>query len=117
MRADGLRQRSLPAPLFGKKVHKSHRVDFSAMLKVTQAPRAFPSLAIGYAIQLVPTIEAVRRANLRLLVDQFSGVAKLAAVLGKADSQVSQWLHATVDSKTKLPRNISSKSCLMRSGR
>lgn len=49
----------------------------------------------------------IRRENLSDLADEFHGVAKLADRLHKSPAQVSQWINASKDSKTKKPRGIS----------
>jgi len=56
-------------------------------------------------------IEDVRRDNLRRLRDELGGVQELADRLGKSQSQISQWLNASVHSATGKPRTISSGSC------
>lgn len=54
----------------------------------------------------MPTNPEIHRENLQLLVDEFKGVGKLAETLGKSDSQVSQWLNASLNSGTGKPRGM-----------
>ena len=58
----------------------------------------------------VKTVEEVRRENLARLVTEAGGVARLAEILGRSSSQISQWLNASPDSKTGKPRTISGRS-------
>lgn len=50
------------------------------------------------------TNDEVRRYRLDLLVTEFGGVGKLATILDKSTSQVSQWRNASPNSKTGKPR-------------
>lgn len=56
-------------------------------------------------------IEDVRRENLQRLRDELGSVQVLADRIGKSQSQVSQWLNASVHSASGKPRTISSGSC------
>lgn len=57
------------------------------------------------------TIEDIRRRNLADLALAYGGSAKLSKVIGKSQSQVSQWLNASLNSATGRPRAVSSDSC------
>jgi SOS-response transcriptional repressor LexA len=57
------------------------------------------------------TIDEIRRENLALLIAQAGGAGKLAAKIGKSPSQISQWLNASLDSKTGKPRGMRPESC------
>lgn len=59
------------------------------------------------------TIEEIRRGKLDQLRVQCRTVSALAEKLGKNQSQVSQWLNASKDSKTGKPRTINSESARM----
>ncbi|HSY28671.1 MAG TPA: hypothetical protein VK832_14275, partial [Burkholderiaceae bacterium] len=48
----------------------------------------------------------IHRDNLQRLANEFGGVRKLAEKLGKSDSQVSQWLNASLNSGTGKPRGM-----------
>lgn len=48
----------------------------------------------------------IRRNNLKILVDEVGGVGRLAELLGKSDSQVSQWMNASAHSKTGKGRGM-----------
>ena len=54
----------------------------------------------------MPTNPEIHRENLQRLADEFGGVRKLAEKLGKSDSQVSQWLNASLNSGTGKPRGM-----------
>jgi hypothetical protein len=56
------------------------------------------------------TNDEIRRENLRILVSETGGVAKLADRLGISGSQVSQWKNASPDSKTGKPRAMQDES-------
>ncbi len=77
-----------------------------------QAFREFRELAVCYTVSRMnmKTVEEVRRENLARLVAEAGGVARLAERLGRSPSQISQWLNASLDSKTKKPRTISGRS-------
>jgi SOS-response transcriptional repressor LexA len=57
------------------------------------------------------TIDQIRRQNLASLTDQAGGVGALAKIVGKSDSQISQWLNASANSGTGKPRGMRSSSC------
>ena len=76
-----------------------------------QALREFAELAIRYPIGNVDAIEDIRRRALAVLVSRHGSVRKLAAALERSESQLSQWLNASPDSKTGKARNISTSSC------
>jgi hypothetical protein len=57
------------------------------------------------------TIDEIRRANLTALIQRFDGVGKLSEVIGKSETQVSQWRNASIDSRTKKPRGMSDEVC------
>lgn len=48
----------------------------------------------------------IHRENLHILAQESGGVRKLAERLGKSDSQVSQWLNASLNSGTGKPRGM-----------
>lgn len=56
------------------------------------------------------TIDEIRRMNLAALRDQFEGVKQLADVVGVSESQMSQWLNGSADSKTGRARGMRSDS-------
>lgn len=56
------------------------------------------------------TSNEIRRENLALLVTAAGGVTAFAALIGKSQSQVSQWLNASPDFKTGKPRQVSDPS-------
>lgn len=56
-------------------------------------------------------LDAIRRENLRTVIDELGSAAKLARALGVSAAVVSQWVNASPDSKTKKPRGISHQSC------
>lgn len=62
-------------------------------------------------MKLMKTTDEVRRENLALLVDAAGGPTSFAARIDRSQSQVSQWLNASPDSKSGKPRTISSSSC------
>lgn len=57
------------------------------------------------------TIEEIRIERFRMLKDEYKTVAALASVLGKSDSQVSQWLNSSPNSESGRPRSVSSDIC------
>ncbi|MEQ4618325.1 MAG: hypothetical protein ABN482_09785 [Corticimicrobacter sp.] len=57
------------------------------------------------------TIDSIRRTNLTALVLESGGISRLAEKIGKDPSQVSQWVNAAPDSRTKKPRGIRSTTC------
>lgn len=54
--------------------------------------------------------EETRRRRFAHLVERHGGVAKLAILIGRSSSQVSQWLNASIDHKSHKPRSISAAS-------
>ena len=56
------------------------------------------------------TNDEIRRDNLKILVSETGGVARLADRLGISSSQVSQWKNASPDSKTGKPRAMQDDS-------
>lgn len=60
---------------------------------------------------MTPTIDLIRRQNLKTLSSESGGIGKLAERLGKDPSQVSQWINASLDSRTGRPRGIRSRTC------
>jgi hypothetical protein len=92
-------------------VEQSHVVHFSAVLKQTQAVREFTPLARRYEMAPMPTIDEIRRENLAQLVREFGTLHALSLHVNKSDSQISQWLNASADSKSGKPRRISTDSC------
>lgn len=57
------------------------------------------------------TIDEIRRENLARLVEEAHGPTAFAVQIERSQSQVSQWLNASPDSKSGKPRTISSASC------
>lgn len=53
------------------------------------------------------TNDEIRRARLALLIAEAGSAAKFAERAGKAPPQISQWINASPDSKTKRPRTMS----------
>jgi DNA-binding transcriptional regulator YdaS (Cro superfamily) len=53
------------------------------------------------------TIEEVYRARLHVLIKEAGNQAKLAKLIGKSGSQISQWINGSPDSKTGKPRAMS----------
>ncbi len=53
------------------------------------------------------TNDEIRRARLAMLIAKAGGAAKLAELIKKAPAQISQWINASPDSKTKRPRSMS----------
>lgn len=86
--------------------------DISAALTLTQACRESYSLAPCYTLARMGTIEAIRRQNLITLKrERCEGkVSKVADVLDRSPSQISQWINASIDPKSGKPRSISSPS-------
>lgn len=111
MSTDSLAQRRLPAPVIGKVLVESHVANFSAALKLTQAPRRLPQLAERYAIPPVLTVDDIRRENLIALISEARTAAALGARSGLNPSLISQWKTGAPDSKTGKPRQLSSESC------
>lgn len=58
----------------------------------------------------VPTIDQIYRDNLALLIKEAETQDAFAAKIGKSPSQVSQWLNAAKDFKSKKPRAMSARS-------
>jgi phage repressor protein C with HTH and peptisase S24 domain len=56
----------------------------------------------------VQTIDVIRHLNLRVLVQEAGGVARLAEKVGKAESQISQLLNRSPHSTTGRPRSVGS---------
>lgn len=52
-------------------------------------------------------IEQIYRARLQLLVDEAGSQRALSERIGKSPAQISQWINASIDSKTKQPRVMS----------
>lgn len=57
------------------------------------------------------TIDSIRRQNLKTLSLESGGIGRLAERLSKDQSQVSQWINASPDSRTGKPRGIRSSTC------
>lgn len=57
------------------------------------------------------TIDEIRRHNLAALVREYGSVVALAAAIERSESQVSQWLNASINSGTGKPRGMRSDSC------
>lgn len=53
------------------------------------------------------TNDEIRRERLAMLIAQAGSAAKVADRIGKAPPQLSQWINASPDSKTKRPRTMS----------
>lgn len=53
-------------------------------------------------------IDEIRRENLSALKEEKGGLKQLAELLGKEDSQVSQWIQGSVNSGTGKPRGMRS---------
>ena len=60
---------------------------------------------------IMKTIEETRLTRLTMLKDECGSVAALAERTGHSQSQLSQWLNESKDSKTGKPRTIASTSC------
>lgn len=56
-------------------------------------------------------IDQIRRVNLQTLAEEHGGIGKLADLLEKDQSQVSQWINASINSGTGKPRGIRSSTC------
>lgn len=56
-------------------------------------------------------IDEIRRANLQILVTEVGGVSKLAKLIEKNQSQVSQWIRGLQNSGTGRPRGMRAESC------
>lgn len=56
------------------------------------------------------TIEAIYRENLARLIAEQGSQAKLSKLTGKSPAQISQWLNASIDSKSGKPRVMSRES-------
>ncbi len=56
------------------------------------------------------TISEIRRKNLNTIINESGGRKAFSDKLGRDYSQISQWVNASIDSTTKKPREISSKS-------
>lgn len=56
-------------------------------------------------------IEEIRRSNMQILAAEFGGVGKLAELLERDQSQVSQWMHGAKNSGTGKPRGMRPDSC------
>lgn len=57
----------------------------------------------------VKTIEQIRRENFAALVSEAGGVTRFAEKMDKSQSQFSQIIHGSPDSKTGKPKEIGSK--------
>lgn len=53
------------------------------------------------------TIEAIYRDNLAILIAEYGNQAKLSMAIDKSPAQISQWLNASIDTKTGKPRSMS----------
>lgn len=60
---------------------------------------------------MASTLPDIRRANLAAVVKRAGGTASFARTLGVSDSQVTQWMHGSKDSKTGKPRGMSHDTC------
>lgn len=60
---------------------------------------------------MMKTIDQIHRERLIMLRDECGGVGKLAARIEKQDSQVSQWINASINSGTGKSRGVSSDIC------
>jgi hypothetical protein len=62
-------------------------------------------------MEFMKTIEEIRRENLAELIKWAGGVGKLGVVIGKSQSQVSQILKGSPDTKSKTgkPKEMGSK--------
>lgn len=56
------------------------------------------------------TINEIRRARIKQLIDEIGSVKALAEKLERSPGQVSQWSNASIDSKSQKPRAISSQT-------
>lgn len=56
------------------------------------------------------TIEQIRRTNLATLRDEAGGVRKLSELVDVSESQLSQWINGSKDSKTGRPRGMRPES-------
>jgi hypothetical protein len=56
------------------------------------------------------TVAEIRRENLRACANKLGGVNYLAQAVEKSYAQISQWINASKDSKTKKPRGLSDDS-------
>lgn len=52
-------------------------------------------------------VEATRRQKLSILIKEAGSQANLSEIIGKAPAQISQWLNASINSKTGKPRVMS----------
>jgi hypothetical protein len=57
------------------------------------------------------TVDEIRRANLRALVNEAGGQAKLARVVGISEAQMTQWINGSPDSRTGKARGMRPESC------
>jgi hypothetical protein len=53
-------------------------------------------------------IDDIRRENMACLRDELGSIAKLAKVLERSESHISQWIHGLKNSGTGKPRNMRS---------
>jgi hypothetical protein len=58
--------------------------------------------------ETVELIEDIRRSRLALLINEYGTIAALAQKLDRQPSQVSQWKNASIDTKTKRRRAMTS---------
>jgi hypothetical protein len=80
---------------------------FSEMLTHVNSAVRIPSVSIPLFNGWVPTIDQIYRDNLRLLVKEAGSQEALSTIIEKSAAQISQWLNASKDSKTKKPRSMS----------
>lgn len=57
------------------------------------------------------TTDEIRRCNLTLLAAHHGGNRQLADLIGKGESQLSQWINASMNSGTGKPRGMRSSTC------
>lgn len=57
------------------------------------------------------TVDEIRRQNLGLLISSYGSLTAFAGEIGRSESQVSQWVNASLNSGTSKPRGMRSTSC------
>jgi hypothetical protein len=57
-------------------------------------------------MKMMQTIAEIRRHNLKLLISEYGSAKALADALDKQPAQLSQWVNASPDSKTGVPRGL-----------
>lgn len=57
------------------------------------------------------TIDEIRRQNLGQLISSYGSLTAFAAAIERSESQVSQWVNASINSGTGKPRGMRSDSC------